>query len=350
MRAYEFTAYGGPEVMRLNERADPIAGPTEVVVDVHAAGLNPIDILQRTGTFRFVNPGRFPLVPGNEFSGTISAIGSSVTGLAVGDAVFARTDKARLGGLAEKVAIQSELVARMPRTVDFATASAVPLAGTTALQGITRGLAVVPGDRVLITAGTSMVGTLAIQLAAHAGAHVTTTASAHHTMELRRLGADEVLDYHQHPDHEIPGTYTKIFDLVPGADLRALLDRTQPGGRLLSVAATPTPGSMRHDYAMPAWRALTLETVLFLVTTPVRRHAKRRDVHYQRLSMRPDAEDLRTLADLIDSGRLHVPIDSRFTFDDAAAAFARVESRHAKGKGIVDVHRSEAGVSDQQQA
>ncbi|MGW4728129.1 zinc-binding dehydrogenase [Streptomyces shenzhenensis] len=194
----------------------------------------------------------------------------------------------------------------------------------------------------------AMVGTLAIQLAAHAGAHVTTTASAQHTVELRRLGADEVLDYHRHPDHEIPGTYTKVFDLVPGADLRALLDRTQPGGRLLSVAATPTPGSIRHDYAMPAWRALTLETVLFLVTTPVRRHAKRRDVHYQRLSMRPDAEDLRTLADLIDSGRLHVPIDSRFAFDDAPTAFARMESRHAKGKVIVEVHRPETGASAQQ--
>lgn len=337
MKAYEYIRYGGPEVLRLADQPDPEGEPTEIIVDVRAVGLNPIDVLQREGAFRFANPGRFPLVPGNEFSGTVSSVGSEVYGVAVGDAVYARTDKARLGALAERVAIRADLVAPMPRSTDFTTAAAIPLAGSTALQSIRGALAVGPGDSILITAGSSMVGMLAIQLAAHHGARVAVTASAVNASDLTSLGAEEVFDYHRHPDAEIPGTYTKILDLVPGADLRALLDRLRPGGRLVSVAATPTPGSIRHDYEMSAGRAVVLEAALAVITARVRRYALKNGVHYQRLSMRPDGTDLRTLAELVDDGALSIPIDSRFPFPDAAAAFARVESRRAKGKVVVEI-------------
>ncbi|MFI7079653.1 NADP-dependent oxidoreductase [Micromonospora sp. NPDC049903] len=306
-----------------------------MVVDTRAVGLNPIDILQRSGTFRFANPVRFPVVPGNEFSGVVSAIGSGVTTLAVGDAVFGRTNKARLGALAEKVAIEADLVAPMPRTLDFAAAAAVPLAGTTALQAVRDALAIQADDRLLITGGSSVVGMFAITLAARVGAHVVTTASAASEPLLRSLGATEVIDYRSRRIEAVPGQFTKILDLVGGPQLTALLGVVSPGGRLVTVTATPTPGSIRHDYPMPVWRAVALDAALWLATLGPRGRARAGGFTYRFLSMRPNGQDLRELGALIDSGVLQVRIDSAYRFDQAVEAFARVETRRAKGKVVV---------------
>ncbi|WKU05652.1 NADP-dependent oxidoreductase [Micromonospora sp. HUAS LYJ1] len=335
MRAYELTGFGGPEVLRLGERRDPVPGDHDVVVDVRAVGLNPIDILQRSGTFRFASPVRFPVVPGNEFSGVVSAVGSQVNTLAVGDAVVGRTNKARLGALAEKVAIEADLVAPMPHTLDFTAAAAVPLAGTTALQAVRDALAIQADDRLLITGGSGMVGMFATTLAARTGAHVVATASASSEPLLRSLGAAEVIDYRSRRIDATHGPFTRVLDLVGGPQLTALLELVSPGGRLVTITATPTPGSIRHDYPMPAWRAAALETALWLATLGPRRRAHARAFTYRFLSMRPSGHDLHQLGRLIDAGTLPVKIDSTYPFDRAAQAFTRVETRRAKGKVVV---------------
>lgn len=335
MRSYELIGFGGPDVLQRADRGDPIAGADDVIVDTRAIGLNPIDILQRSGTFRFVHPTRFPVVPGNEFSGIVSAVGSRVSTVAVGAAVFARTDKARLGALAEKVAIAANLVAPMPRSLDFTTAAAVPLAGTTALQAVRDALAVRAKDRLLVTGGSGMVGMFAIQLARRIGAHVVTTASAASEPLLRRLGADEVIDDRSHPIDARLERFDKVFDLVGGTRFAALFDLVSSGGRLVSVASTPTPGSVRHDYAMAAWRVAALETALWVATWQARRRARDGGFTYRFLSMRPSGDDLRELGTLVDAGALEVKIDSTYGFDRAAEAFARVETRHARGKVVI---------------
>jgi alcohol dehydrogenase len=335
MLAYELTGFGGPEVLRLCSRPEPLPGPHEVVVATRAIGLNPVDLLQRSGKFRFANPARFPLVPGNEFTGVVVAAGTEVTSLSVSDAVFARTDKARLGALAEQVAIEAELVVPMPRSVDFVTAAAVPLAGTTALQAIRDALDVRQEDRLLVTGGSSTVGMFAIQLAARTGASVTTTASAGSTSLLRELGADDVIDYHTQAVDSGRDRFDKVLDLVGGTSAAALSNVVARGGRLVTVSATPTPGSIRHDYTMAPWRAALLEAGLWLATLGPRRRARRGGYTYQFLSMRPSADDLRELASLIDHGALRVKVDRIYDFDQAADAFARVESRRAKGKVVV---------------
>jgi NADPH:quinone reductase-like Zn-dependent oxidoreductase len=214
---------------------------------------------------------RFPVIPGNEFSGTVSAVGTRVSSVTVGDAVFARTNKARLGALAERVAIEAHLVAPMPHTLDFTAAAAVPLSGTTALQAVRDVLDVKANDRLLITGGSGMVGMFAIQLARRVDAHITATASTTSDPLLRRLGADEVIDYRSHPVDTIPGKFDKVLDLVGGADFPALFDLVSPGGRLVSVASTPTPGSVRADYTMAAWRAVAVESALWMATLGTRR-------------------------------------------------------------------------------
>jgi alcohol dehydrogenase len=337
MRAYEVTRFGGPEVLELSERADPLAEAGDVIVDVRAAGLNPIDILQRSGTFRLANPPRFPFVPGNEFAGVVTAVGSKAESVAIGDAVIGRTDKARLGALAERVAIDASLVAPMPRSVDFTLAAAIPLAGTTALQGVRDALSVRPGDRLLITGGSGVVGMFAIQLAARVGARIVTTASAASESLLRRLGADKVVDYRSRPVDGSLGRFDKVFDLVGGAQTDALMTLVSAGGRLVSVASTPTPGSIRHDYVMSPLRAATLETALWVATSGKRRRARKGGFTYRFLSMRPSSEDLKELSALIDSGDMEIMLDSTYDFEHAADAFARVETRRAKGKVVVAV-------------
>jgi alcohol dehydrogenase len=242
----------------------------------------------------------------------------------------------RLGALAEKVAIEADLVAPMPRTLDFVQAATVPLAGSTALQGVRDALEVREGDRLLITGGSGMVGMFAIQLARRAGAHVVTTASATGEPLLRRLGADEIEDLVELASDGVDRSRPVVDDLV-GADLPALIDLVSPGGRLVSVAGTPTPGSVRHDYPMAAWRAAALESALWIATRSMRRRAGSRGVSYRFLSMRPDGRDLRELGALIDAGALEVRIDSTYAFDQAAEAFARVETRRAKGKVVIEV-------------
>ncbi|MFD5826139.1 NADP-dependent oxidoreductase, partial [Lentzea sp. NPDC060358] len=329
--AWELTGYGGPEVLRLGTRPAPRPGPRDVVIATRAVGLNPVDLLQRSGRFRFAHPARFPLVPGNECSGVVVALGSDVRSFAVGDAVFTRTSKTRLGTLAGQVVVEEDLVAPLPRSLDFVSAAAVPLAGTTALQAVRDALEVRAEDRVLVTGGSGSVGMVAIQLAAHAGATVTTTASATSEALLRDLGAATVIDYHV--DAVGGERFDKVLDLV--GDVAALADVVAPGGRLVTVSATPTPGSIRHDYPMAPWRAAVLETALRLATLGPRRRARRGGYSYRFLSMRPDGGDLRELAALVDTGVLRVKIDSTYPFDRAADAFARVESRRAKGKVVV---------------
>ncbi|WP_432049785.1 NADP-dependent oxidoreductase [Verrucosispora sp. NA02020] len=250
----------------------------------------------------------------------ISAIGSRATSLAVGDAVFGRTNKARLGALAEKVAIEADLVAPMPRTLDFTAAAAVPLAGTTALQAIRDALAVQADDRLLITGGSTMVGMFATTLAARTGAHVVTTASAASEPLLRNLGAAEVIDYRSRRVDAAHARFSRIFDLVGGPQVTALLELVSPGGRFVTITSTPTPGSIRYDYPMPAWRAAALEPALWLATLGPRRRARAGDLTYRFLSMRPSGQDLRDLDRLVDSGTLPVKIDSTYRARGTAPA------------------------------
>jgi alcohol dehydrogenase len=166
MQAFVFSRYGGPEVMALRDLPVPAPGPGEVLIRVHAAGLNPIDYKLREGQMRAIYRYRFPVVAGNELSGVVADKGSEVTGFNQGDRVFARVDKAKLGAFAEYATLRAELIAKMPSNIDFAAAAGVPLAGLTALQTLRDELHVQAGDRIFISGGAGGVGSFAVQLAA----------------------------------------------------------------------------------------------------------------------------------------------------------------------------------------
>jgi NADPH:quinone reductase and related Zn-dependent oxidoreductases len=335
MKAVAYLRYGGPEVTRVIDAPRPVAGPDEVLVRVTAAGLNPVDALQRDGAFRAIRRYRFPVIGGNEFSGTVAAVGTAVSGFAVGDRVIARVDKAQLAAFAEWALVRQGILAGAPQRLSLAESAALPLAGLTALQGLGKEhLDVASADRLLITGGAGGVGILAIQLAKLSGAHVTTTASAAGEDLVRWAGADAVIDYRRRSISQGGERFDKVLDLVGGDTLTDLIGSVERGGRIVSISGPATPGSFDDELGWA--RRPIISAALALQSRRMRGLARRAHVTYSFFFMRPDGAQLKRLAELVDAGALHVVIDSRYAFTDVAAAFDRLESRRAKGKVILE--------------
>ncbi len=194
MQAYVLKAYGGPENASLQEVPVPVPSSRQLLVRVRAAGLNPVDFKTRRGDLKIVQRYPLPAILGNELSGEVVACGEHVSRFGLGDRIFARVDKSRMGAFAEFAIVEEDHAAAMPETLDFAIAAAVPLAGLTALQALRDELHVATGQRIYISGGAGGVGTFALQIARHLGAHVATTASPRGQALVRELGADTVID------------------------------------------------------------------------------------------------------------------------------------------------------------
>lgn len=331
MRAYVLHRYGGPEGARLTDIPAPDPRPRDICIDVHAAGLNPVDFKFRQGKLRSVLRTELPFVLGNELAGVVTAKGSGVTKFNLGDRVYARVAKDRGGAFAEQVCVSEDHAALMPRDVDFASAAAVPLAGLTALQALRDELRLKPGQEVLISGGAGGVGTFAIQLAKWLGARVTTTASKRGDALVRSLGADAVIDY---TTQNIAGTGRKFdagFDLVGGTTLDAMFTAVKPGGTVVSIAAVPEPGTAAKDLG----GSKLLGALFWIASYGLRARARRAGVKYRYLFMHPSGRDLAQLTELVENGRLKITIDRSFPFAEIAEALAYLEGGRAKGKVVV---------------
>jgi alcohol dehydrogenase len=327
------TRYGGPSAMELRDVPEPSPGSGEVLIQVHAAGLNPIDYKVRQGKLRLLSRMDLPMVAGSELSGVVTKAGAGVTRLAVGDRVFARVDKSKLGAYASFAVVEESLVGTMPESLDFADAAGLPLAGLTALQVLRDGLGVRPGNRIFISGGSGGVGTLAIQLATWMGAEVATTASPRGAELVRSLGASIVIDYREQRFADVLRDYDGAFDLTGGRDLLDSFAILKPGATTVSIAAIPEPGDARSDLgAGPIASAL-----LWAANGKIRRRARRRGVGYRHMFMRPSGTDLDLLAGLVDKGRLRTVTDRVFPFERIDDAFAYLEQGHAKGKVVVQL-------------
>jgi NADPH:quinone reductase-like Zn-dependent oxidoreductase len=331
MLAYVLRRYGGPEGSSLMEVPAPRVQPHDILVDVRAAGLNPVDIGFRQGRLRPIYRLRLPLVLGSELAGEVVAVGDQVTRFSAGDRVFARVEKNRLGAFAEQAAVGEACAARLPPNLEFAAAAGVPLAALTALQALRDELDLKPGQRVFISGGAGGVGTFAIQIAKWLGAHVTTTASKRGETLVRSLGADQVIDYTTDDLSRVGKDFDAGLDLVGGETLDQMLNIMKPGTKVVSVAAVPEPQTALLD--LGGRRALA--AVFWLMSYRVRRRARRAGVGYRYLFMHPSGNDLAQLADLIEQGRLRVVIDRTYPFAEIAEALDYVERGRAKGKVVV---------------
>jgi alcohol dehydrogenase len=334
VRAIQMTGYGGNEVLQLAEVALPDPGDGEIRIDVRAAGVNPLDYKTRAGALRRIERYRLPVVLGNECSGVVSAIGRGVTRFAVGDEVMVRLAKDRIGAFAEHVVTVASLAAPKPRAASFVQAAALPLAGLTAWQALTEAAALRAGQRVLVHAGAGGVGSFAVQIAKHLGAHVAATASARNVDRVRSLGADEVVDYTREDFSRVLRGYDVVFDTVGGAVQRRSFRVLARGGRLVSIAGLPDAAALRARGAS----ALAV-AVVALVTLPRTLRARAASVRYRYVFMRPDGTQLAELGALVDRGVLRILIDKTFPLEAARDALAHVESAHARGKVVLEVPR-----------
>jgi NADPH:quinone reductase-like Zn-dependent oxidoreductase len=331
MRAYVLRHYGGPEGSLLMDVPAPTPRPRDILVEVRAAGLNPVDFKFRQGKLRAILRPKLPFVLGNELAGEVIAVGSDVKRFRVGDHVFARVAKERAGAFAEQACVDEDHAALMPRNLDFTAAAAVPLAGLTALQALRDELRVEPRQKVFISGGAGGVGTFAIQIAKWFGAHVTTTASKRGEALVRSLGCDAVIDYTVQDIASEQARFDAGFDLIGGKTLAQMFEIMKPGTRIVSVAALPEPQTAIRD--LGGRRALS--AIFWLISFGIRSRARRAGISYRYLFMHPSGSDLALLAELIERGKLKATVDRTYPFAKIAEALDYVQSGRAKGKVVV---------------
>jgi NADPH:quinone reductase-like Zn-dependent oxidoreductase len=305
MKAMLLTGHGGPEMLRLGEAPDPVAGPGEILVDVHAASVNAADYKVRLGGHGSL---RFPHILGRDFSGVVAALGEGVSDFAVGDAVFAVNDAGKEGAYAEKIAIKAAIVARKPDRLSHAQAAAMALTGITAIWAVEDTARLQAGETILIQGGAGGVAGFAIQLAKHLGATVITTASAANMEYVRGLGADRAIDYNAEDFTKTVSGCDVVFDTV-GDDVQVRsYSVLKPGGRLVWVA--PAPEGFRPP---------------------------RTDVKVLRPAVSRDRAHLQRIAELLEAGAVAPPPIVRYALADAAEAHRVSEARHLRGKLVLTV-------------
>jgi len=330
MKAFVVERYGDADTVRAGDVPDPTAGAHDVLVRIHAASVNPVDLKIRDGDLKAILPYRAPFVLGNDLAGTVVAVGARVTRFTVGDEVYAHPDQNRIGTFAELIAIHQDDVATKPTTLTMEEAASIPLVGLTAWQALVERASLRAGQKVLIHAGAGGVGTIAIQLAKHLGASVATTASATKTDLAKNLGADVVIDYQKQAFEMILHDYDVVLDTVGGETLDKSLQVLKPGGKVISITGPPDPAFAKEIGANPVIRL-----AIAALSYRIRRRARRRQVTYSYLFMKASGDQLRELTALIDAGIIRPVVDRVFDFEQTREALAYLEQGRTKAGKVV---------------
>ncbi|MFZ3238006.1 MAG: NADP-dependent oxidoreductase [Stellaceae bacterium] len=305
MKAVLLTGHGGPEMLRLGEAPDPVAGAGEVVVDIHAASVNAADYKVRLGSGGYSKL-KLPHILGRDFSGVVAALGPGVTDFRVGDPVFGVTDQGIEGCYAEKLAIKAAIIAKKPARLGDAEAAALGLTSLTALWAVEDTAKLKPGETILIQGGAGGVAGFAIQLAKHIGATVLTTASARNHDYVKSLGADRAIDYNAEDFTKAVADCDVVFDTVGGEVQVRSYNVLKPGGRLVWIAAAPAGFQ-----------------------------PSRKDVQVLRPNVARDRAHLERMLALYEEGAVWPPNIVRYNLADAAEAHRVSEGRHLQGKLVL---------------
>ncbi len=330
MKAFIIDRYGKSEVGRIADVAMPTVAADDVLVKIHAASINPIDLKIRSGEFKLILPYKLPLILGNDLAGTVVEVGANVTRFKAGDAVYARISKDRIGTFAEYVALLESDVALKPQSISMDEAASIPLVGLTVWQALVDRAQLKAGQKVLIHAGSGGIGTFGIQLAKHLGAYVATTTGTSNVEWVKALGADVVVDYKTTDFVDVLHDYDVVLDTQGGKSLENSVNVLKPGGILISIAGAPDPQWAKEINAN--WM-ITLAS--HLLSYGIRRKAKQRGVSYSFLFMHPSGDQLRSIGTLIDAGTIRPVVDQVFPFEATAEALAYAGKGRAKGKVVI---------------
>lgn len=341
MKAFVLQKYGS--ALREVEMPEPVLGDGEVLVRILAAGVNQGDERLRSGEFKQIFPFKLPMVVGSEFAGEVVATGSLAHTFEPGMEVFAYADQARMGAFAELVAIDEKHLAPKPSTVTMTEAASLPVNGLTAWNALVEMGQLRAGQTVLIHGGSGGVGSVAVQLAKHLGATVATTVSAANVDLVRELGADIVIDYRTEDFAAKLSGVDVVLDTQGGDVLKKSLGVLRPGGTVIGITGPPDP-----DFATQAGVNPLVKAVIRALSSGIRRQARRLGVNYHFLFIRPDGDQLRTIAGLVDQGAIRPLVGRTLPFEQTTEALRALLSGGIRGKVLVSTdaaaHREAEGM------
>lgn len=331
MKAFQIRKYKGP--LEPAQVSVPTVGKNDVLVKVLAASLNQLDEMLRIGTFKATLPYKLPLTLGNDFAGEVVEVGQNVRTFKAGDMVFAKPNQKRIGAFAEYIAVDQADLALAPASISKAEAASLPLVGLTAWQALVERGNLKAGQKVLIHGGAGGVGSIAIQLARHLGATVTTTVSGKNAAFVTELGAQNVIDYKTQDFSKVSGNFDLILDTQGGETLMKSLEILKPGGLVIGIAGPPDA-----PFALNAGLSPILKFVIKQLSSKVTQKAKALGVRYEFLFVQSNGEQLANLAKMVDAGVIRPILGKTFSFDETPEALNQLAAgKIGRGKAVIVV-------------
>jgi NADPH:quinone reductase-like Zn-dependent oxidoreductase len=308
MKTVRIHEYGNADVLHIEEIPIPQIASDELLIKIHAASVNPVDWMVREGYLKDMHLHKLPLTLGQDFSGTVEKVGSSVTGFKVGDNVFGRPSLDRNGSYAEFIEVKATEVALMPKTITYDEAATLPVAGTTAWETLVNRAKIKKGQRVLILGSSGGVGSLAVQIARNKECYVIGTTSNVNLEFVKNLGADEVIDYKSQDFSQRLSDIDVVLDTVGGENQEKAFKVIKRGGVLVST-----------------------------VSKPNQKIAEQYGVRCENVSVGPNANILNELRTLVEMGQIHPVIDKVYRLEDAKQAQNYSQSGKARGKIVLEI-------------
>ena len=332
MKALTFKRYGKSPEIGFTDVPRPTLKPDEMLVQVHAAGVNPIDNMIPTGLFKAVVKFEFPATLGSDLAGVVTEVGSRVTRFKPGDAVFASIFDLGTGSIAELAVVPERAAALKPANLDFVQAASIPMVGLTSWQALKERLKLQAGQKVFIPAGSGGIGTFAIQLAKHLGAKVGTTTSTGNVELVRSLGADEIVDYKKQEFENVLRGYDAVLGTVRGDAMEKSVPILKSRGAMVSLV-----GPLDAAFARARRLNFVLTFVFAMMSRKIKRLAKENGVTYSFLFARPDGNQLAEIGELLKAERIRPVIDKVFPFEQAKEALEYLAQGRSRGKVVVKV-------------
>lgn len=332
MKALILERYGKSNQLAFADLPRPSIKPDEILVQVHAVGLNPIDTMIPKGAFKPIIKFQLPAIMGSDLAGIVVEVGNRVTRFKPGDAVYASIFDLGSGSLAEYAVVPESAAAIKPEKLDFVQAASIPMVGLTSWQALKERAGMKSGQKVFIPAGSGGIGTFAIQLAKYLGAKVATTTSSQNMDLVKKLGADEVIDYKTQAFEKLLRGYDVVLWTVRSDAIEKALQVMNPNSLLISLIGPP-------DVAFARKRGMSflMKLVFGLISSKIIMLAKKRNVEYAFMFVHPDGKQLTDIGKFIDEGHIQPVIDKVFPFDQTLQALAYLEQGRAKGKVVVQI-------------
>ena len=331
MQALMMTKYGDiTSSLAFQNIPKPTISASQLLIEVHASSINPFDYKVLKGEFKAFKKITFPQGIGRDVSGVVAAIGDAVTNFKVGDAVLSRIDEALVGTIAQYVASEAQHTAIKPDQITHQEAASIPLAGLTAWQGLVTIANLKAGEKVLIHAGSGGVGTIAIQLAKHLGAFVATTTSTPNVDLIKKLGADQVIDYKKEDYLQQVNSFDVVFDTLGGEHTLDAFKVVKEGGRVVSLN-----GEVDDILARELGLNFIIRKILSLKAKKITQAAAKKQAMYRMFMMSSNGAQLADLADLYAQNKIQAVIDRSYGFTDSIDALEYLSKGRAKGKVVI---------------